>query len=94
MGAGVPICRNKNACRHQYCRILAQPCPRECPFDCQYSSTSCCAFASKPTCKPACLNIQACVVTPCPSECVNRCYYPNADYCCPKSGQPVCKKPW
>ncbi|CAO3595328.1 unnamed protein product [Absidia cylindrospora] len=65
--------------------------PDDCPFSCEYHGPPCCPFIGQPTCLPPCETFVPCEVTPCPDDCPNDCFYPNADYCCPHSGQPICR---
>lgn len=65
--------------------------PDECPFNCEYHGPPCCPFLGQPTCLPPCNTLVPCHRTPCPDECKDDCFYPNADRCCPKQGQPVCR---
>ncbi|KAI8068145.1 uncharacterized protein B0P05DRAFT_475027, partial [Gilbertella persicaria] len=65
--------------------------PAECPFSCRYTSSPCCPFIGEPVCEPTCYTFAPCEVTPCPADCPYDCFYPNADYCCPQSGQAVCR---
>ncbi|KAI7861224.1 hypothetical protein BDF14DRAFT_1739498, partial [Spinellus fusiger] len=65
--------------------------PKECPFSCRYNGPECCPFHGKPVCEAPCPSSLNCKVTECPSECPDNCIHPNADHCCPKSGQSVCK---
>ncbi|KAI9248533.1 hypothetical protein BDA99DRAFT_416155, partial [Phascolomyces articulosus] len=62
----------------------------ECPFSCEYSGPRCCPFIGQPQCR-VCQTLVPCHETPCPSECPDSCFYPDADFCCPKSGTPICK---
>lgn len=65
--------------------------PKECPFSCRYTGPPCCPFLGAPICEP-CETFAPCQETPCPKECPDSCFYPDADRCCPKSGQPVCRR--
>ncbi|KAI8141386.1 hypothetical protein BJV82DRAFT_618992 [Fennellomyces sp. T-0311] len=88
-GAGMPVCRSYN-CNGVVCLIRALPCPEECPYSCQYTGPSCCPFIGQPECH-TCETLVPCHETPCPDDCPDDCFYPDADHCCPKSGQPVCR---
>ncbi|KAI9495169.1 hypothetical protein BDB00DRAFT_760499, partial [Zychaea mexicana] len=62
----------------------------ECPYSCEYTGPKCCPFIGQPECY-TCETFVPCHETPCPDECPDNCFYPDADWCCPKSGEPICK---
>lgn len=62
-----------------------------CRIFCHFSNNECCPFDKDPVCAPVCNTFAPCQVTACPKECLDDCVYPDADFCCPMSGETVCR---
>ncbi|KAI7854303.1 hypothetical protein BDC45DRAFT_569408 [Circinella umbellata] len=90
-GAGIPVCQSQSQfCGNAVCLMKAFSCSEECSFSCEYTGPKCCPFIGKPDCY-VCDTFAPCQETSCPKDCPNDCFYPDADWCCPKSGTPICK---